>query len=256
MSLLILPNSAWQYAAQIKPTDTSNVNTTDTVGIENVVGGHRHHFWQTSTADRRLVYVDLSARMNATHCIVAGATDFANHSFKVLSWSDYSATMTTEYDSGAAFAGPYVGKQSSDFIYEFAARRTAREGFGIELAAGTGGGWIKTVNKMYFADAFTINFGSIVRFTPSRFPERYTYRKQTYLIEERWSLVADNLTAAEKASFEGIYNLHDEPVFIYDSSGDIIPYKLLHGMISNYIVTALFNDMYRIDFEVLAIRNK
>lgn len=257
MSILLLANSGWRYAAQIKPTDASDVNTTDTTGIQNVVAGPRHINWVSgSTAVRRLAMVDISGRINCTHVVLADASNFNNHQISVLSYSAYPATPTTEYTSADPFVGPYIGKRSTDFVVPFAARKTALQAVVLNLLSGTGGVYTKTVNKFYVADSLTLSYPGVTGYRPLKFPSRFVYKQNAWLVEDEWSFSASGLTQDEKNTFEGIYLLKQEPVFLYDAAGTLISYKLLHGIITNHQFVQSHDNLYNLRFSISTLRNK
>lgn len=255
MSVVLLANTVWHDAAQIKPTDSSDVDTTDTSTAQSVVGGQRHLYWaQSGTADRKLVYVNKAGNLNCSHVVVADAINHSGHTLKVVTYSGYTASPTTQYDSGSSFSGPYVGKQSKDFVYALASRVTNQQAIALSLEAGSGGNWAKTVTKFYACDGLTFNYPGVASYRPLAFPSRHSYKRNFFLVDEEYKLYFDAVSRADKETFERLPNLMGEPVFLYDSAGGLLPDKLLHGIITAVEVSARFDDLYRIDITLNTLR--
>lgn len=253
MSLALLVNSAWQVAAQLKVTDTANVNTSDQTGIENVGGGQRWQYWQSgATADRRLAYINKNGGMGCSHVVLARADRHVGHQVVIHSWSTYSSASTTEYDSGANFNPTLLGPRLQDYVW--AITTASKQALSLTLQAGAGGNYTKLVNQLYFANALTLSFPTKVTIERLPFPSQYLYNRESYLVDEQWEIQAEKLSKADVATFEQLYLLQRQPLFIYDSLGTVITTGLLHCILQNFQVVQGFNDIYAVKLTCLALR--
>ena len=87
-----------------------------------------------------------AGNLNCSHVVVADAINHSGHTLKVVTYSGYTASPTTQYDSGSSFSGP-VGKQSKDFVYALASRVTNQQAIALSLEAGSGGNWAKLLQS-------------------------------------------------------------------------------------------------------------
>lgn len=253
MSLQLLVNSVFANTAQLKVTDTSNADTTDQAGIYTITGASRQLAWTSNaTADRRLVYINKAGTLSCTHVVLTRADKHLNHTLNIHSFETYSSSATLQYNSGAAFADTLIGPLGQDWVR--AQTMTSKQGLSLSFLAGTGGNYTKVVHSLYFCTAFALNYPGPVTAKPQRLGERHQVKHNSFLIDERRIYTAENLTKAEITQFEQLYKLKENPVFLYDADGTVIPDKLAHGMIGDYVISKQFNDLLTIEFAFSTLR--
>lgn len=252
MSIKFLVNSAWQNAVQLGAFNNAGAEIAQT-NLENLTGGQRWQFWESATTDDVQVrYINRAGNLTCTHVVITRADRIAGHQLYLGYWSTYTGSSTNPYDSGASFAGPYVGRRSLDFVYAMA--QSSKQAFGAYFLGGTGGAYTRRVHQVYFSNAFTFSYPGPVSKKPLAFPSRYIVGRQAYLVDEEWSFIFDGVSKADVQTFEALYNLRTEPLFIYDDAGTLIDFKLLHCIVQDYQVTALVDQTYIIEVKALALR--
>lgn len=257
MPLVVLTNSVWSAAARLVSTDNTHAEQADQTGLQSISGGHNHYTWtQSGTADRFIVYVNKVGGLACTYLVVTHADAFNGHQVQITSWTSYSGTSTTEFDSGTSFAETLVGPQSKDWVR--AVTCSSKEALGLNLTAGTGGNYAKTLYKVYFSTGFTLNYpgaeGSpAVIIEPLPRHSRHFLEKQSFSVTERWTFTAHGLTRTELQTFERLPYLKTDSFFIYDSAGTLISHKLLQCVLESYQIIGVFDNLYAIQFSVLAV---
>lgn len=256
MSLQILTNTVFRDCAQLKVTDTAEVATTDTTGLENVTGGQRWQYWTSgTTADRRIAYINKNGGLACSHVVLTRADLHQNHQIQIHSWSNYTSSATTEYDSGASFAPTLIGPFAQDYVWDLtAASITNKQAMTMAFVAGTGGAYTKKVHQLYFSSALTLNYPGSITIERQKFPTMYLYDRQSYLVDSEFQILAASLTEAEVNTFNNLYMLQRRPIFIYDSAGTLITFKLLHCIIKDFKVVESFHDTYDVQLDVLSLR--
>lgn len=249
MSLLLLPNNVWHDAAQIKVTDSLNVETTDSAGLESVIGGPRSIYWTSGATDaRRIALVNKDGTLSCSHIILARADWHLTKNLSLISWSNYSSTSTTEY-STASFAESLIGPREQDWVYPL--ELSSKQAIGVSFNST---GYTKLVNKFFVSNAITLEHYTAPSFQMLPFPSRHQHLRQQYLVDRVWNISVEKLTKAEVDTIEAIPNLLSEPLFIYDADGTSIYHKLIFGIISDHQVTAAFNDLYQLSLTVRELR--
>jgi hypothetical protein len=253
MSIILLANTVWGSASQLLVTDTSNAATTDQAGIYTVTGTSRHLSWQSgATADRRIVYINKAGTLSCTHMVLTRADRHNTHQVIIRSYSTYSSSTTAEYTSAASFAETLVGAGSTDWVK--AITISSKQALGIDLLAGTGGLYTKYVHSLYFCNALTFDYPESVQLAPLPMWTRVPIKHQSYLVNEQQTYVFNSLTRAEVLAFDQIYRLRENPVFLYDSAGTLIPDKLVHGLIVDRTIVRQFHDLYAIQVQFVTLR--
>jgi len=254
MSLLLLANTVYANTAQLLASDTSNVATSDQAGLYTITGTQRQLAWTSgATADRRLAYINKLGNLSCTHVVLSRADKHLNHTIQIHSFETYTGSSTLQYNSGSAFAETLIGPLGQDWVK--ALTMSNKEALAMSFIAGTGGNYTKVVHSLYFCNAITFSYpGSVIK-QPLPFGARHLVKHQGYLYDEQQIYRASDLTRAELTAFEQVYRLRENPVFLYDSVGGLIPDKLAHGMISNYVVNKRFHDVYDLEIAFLALRH-
>lgn len=254
MSLKILVNSAWENATRLIATDTSNVTTSEDETIENIAGGMPYVFWQSSsTSDRRIVYIDKSSNLSSTHFILLRADRHVGHKINLRKFTSYPSTSSLVTSSNNPIAtADLIGQSNQDLVLDCSA--SSVEALCAEFVAGTGGNYTKYIHQAYFANAFTLNYPGNIDTILAPFPSYYKYKAKSYLIDATISIAANKLTRDEVNDFENLYNLRQEPFFIYDSTGDNIRYKLIHCVLEDYQIEQFQDDFYNIALRVARLR--
>jgi len=253
MSLILLANTVADAAAQIIQTDSSDVATASG-HHECVEQGTRLTYWNAgATAARRIAYINKTNKLSADYMVLLDAVNHVGYSLKTLSWSDYPSTLTT-HETKTLAAEDLVGPNARDYVYAFSSLQSNKEAFGIELASS---GYNKTVTSLYFGVGFEMNYFAAERgLEYSPIPEGaqpVQYKRDLYFLSGQLSFDVGNLTQDDIDSF---YALPDqEPMLLYDASGDILEHKLLHCILLNADIHAAFNDLYAISFSFGVIRD-
>lgn len=254
MPLKLIANTVWEDAARLVLTDTSDVERTDTTGLEHITGGQRWHRWTSdTTADCRIAYVNANAGLSADHAVLCRADAHVGHRVKIRSYATYAGTSTTEYDSGVTFAPTMIGRLTQDYLWELGTL-TGKQGFGFEFSSGTAGVYTKNVYPMYFGNAFVFSYPGSVQIAQLPSPYVYTYQRETYLCDYQWTFSATNVSKADVRTFEALYRAQSSPVFLYDEDATLIDFSLLHGVLLPPVVSAAFNDVHQISFSILELR--
>lgn len=253
MTLILLANTVADAAAQIIQTDSSDVETS-TGHHECVEQGTRLTYWNAGvTAARRIAYVNKTNKLSADYMVLLDAVNHVGYSLKTLSWSDYPSTLTT-HETKTLAAGDLVGPNARDYVYAFSSLQTNKEAFGIELASS---GYNKTVTSLYFGAGFEMEYFAAERgleFVPvAEGSAPIQYGRDLYFLSGQLSFDVGNLTQDNIDSFNALPD--DEPMLLYDSSGDILEHKLLHCILLDSEVYAAFNDLYAIRFTFGVIRD-
>lgn len=257
MPLVILTNTVWEDAARVVVTDVSYAQTADITGLQSITGGHNHYSWsQTGTDDRFITYVNKAGGIACNYVVVTRANAFNGHQVAITSYASYSGTAGTEFDSGTSFAETLTGLYGRDWVRALSV--SGKEGIGINLTAGSGGNYAKTLYKVYFSTGFTLNYPGVegspaVVITPLPQHSRFFLQKQSFAVNERWVFTAHGLTRAEFQTFEQLAYLKTDAFFIYDSAGTLIPFKLLHCVLESYQVLGVFDNLFAIQFSVLQV---
>lgn len=249
MSIVLLPNNVWTSSAQTDITDTSNVSiAADAPNFENMAGGPRSlAFTSSGTGALRAVYVNKAGTLEATHVILARADLHSGKALDVRSWTSYPSTSVQEYNY-PSFAETLVGRNSQDFVATLGA--TGKQALGMSFTST----YTKTITKMFFSSGLTLPNSQGTQVQYLGFPSRYTYKRQTYLIDERWRFAFVGISRDDVAAFEAIPNLMSEPMFVYDSTGDQIPCKLLHGIITDRRVASFADDLHTLTISMDMLR--
>lgn len=252
MSLQFLVNSAWQNAVQLGAFNNAGTEMAQT-NLENVTGGQRWQFWESATTDDLQVrYINRAATLSCSHVVITRADRIAGHQLYLGYWGAYTGSSTNPYDSGTNFAGPYVGRTGRDFIY--AMTQTGKQAFGAHFLGGVGGAYTKRISQIYFSNAFTFSYPGPAQKRPLPFPSRYIVGRQAYLVDDEWTLIFDGVSRADVLTFESLYNLRTEPLFIYDSAGTLIDFNLLHCIIQDVQITAIQDDSHVVEVTALSLR--
>lgn len=253
MPLVLLPNTAWAVAAQTDIQTVAGVSiASEAPYFGSLAGGPRSlSYTQTAdTDDRKFIYINKAGTLDCTHVVWARA-DLHNNGARgvqIVSYSNYPSVSATEFSTGV-FSQTLVGKNMQDWVFPLSA--SGKQALALNL---TTVAYTKQVAKLFFSKGITFNYPQQVTTKHLPFPSRYIYRRQAYLIDEAWQFTFENMTRAEVAAFEAVPNLLSEPLFLYDAAGTQIPYKLIHGIISDHQVTQIHNDNHTLTLTMDALR--
>jgi hypothetical protein len=231
-------------------TDTSNVATADTAGLENVIGGPRSLAWSSSDSGaRRVVMVNKAGGLGCSHVVVARADQHAGKNLSVLSWSSDPATSTTEF-STSSFGETLIGPRAQDWVLPL--ELSGKRAIGLSLNSTD---YVKDVYKLYVSNGLTFDHVVPPSYRILRFPSRHQYRRQVCLVDVEWNFVFENVSREQLDAFKAIPDLLSEPLFIYDEDGYAIRHKLVHGVIADPRATNIFDDVFTLSFTVLELRS-
>jgi hypothetical protein len=252
VSIILLPNNVWAAAAQTDITNVAGASyASEAATFEAIAGGPRSlSYSSTDTDARKFVYINKAGTLNYTHVIWARADlhNNASRGVQINSYSTFPSAGATEFSTGA-FSQTLIGKNSQDWVFPVSGSGKQ----GIELSLTTFG-YTKNVVKFFVSNGITLPNSQQVVTTHLPYLARYTYRRQTYLIDEEWQFTFLEVTKAEVDAFESIPNLLSEPMFVYDTLGTQIPYSLIHGIITDHKVTAVYDDNHTVTFTMDALR--
>ena len=252
MALKLIVNSVWQNCPQVKVTDLSDAATADTDNPANFVGGPRHiRYAQSGTGDRRFVYVNKAGGLTCDTLVIADASSFVGHGVQVHSWATYTGATTVAF-SASAFAETLYGPNGSDWVASLGTI-SSKQAFGVDIFAGTGGAFSKVVNKIFFGTAYTFNYNYDLQISPNW--SRVLLRRQSYLTEYQATLSVEGLSKTELDSFQALYNLLEEPFFLWDSDGTRLSQRLWYVITLELRISPRFDDLYDVSFVLYRLRS-
>lgn len=249
MALKLLTNRAWADCSTFKVTNSSDVETADTLTL-NMVGGARHlAFTQAGTAGLRVVYVNKNNKLTFDTFVMVNASAHVGHAFQLISVASYPGTLTTHVTS--TNWAPTLVNGGRDFV-QGGLSVTNAEAVGIVLDSGTGGAYTKTINKLYFSTAFALpQFGGM-QMSPNW--TTITVKRTRYAVDEQRTLTITGLTKAQVSTLQSLPNLLTEPCFIWDDAGQFFSENLYHALITQMSVNQQFNDLYSVTFTLYRLR--
>lgn len=253
MAIEIIANDAARDCARVIATNGVDSAFASQSGIQNVTGGPRHLYYTGAGSNTlRVVYNNASGALAANRCVLVRADRHETHAVGVYRWATYTGSPTV-LDSTSNFSETLVGPLETDWVVEFDA--TTGQAFGVEFDSGSGGSYSKVVQQIYFGTAFT--FDKVEQVARTILPKfsRHSVKRQSYQVREEFNFVATNLTRSQVSSFQAIYRLKDEPLFLYDSQGIQIVDHLLHGFVTDYSVNTDYDNLHTVSlsFAVLEI---
>lgn len=254
MPLKILTNNCFKLTSSLKITDTSNVETSEQYGSENLVFGSPHLYWKSSdTAEKRIAYIDKSGRLTSTHFVLVRADRHLGHKINLYKASNYASSISSIVSSNDPIvSADLIGKYSQDLVLEASA--TSQQALIAEFKSGTGGVYTKYIHQCYFSNAFTINYPSSYIYAKLSFPSYYNFKNKSYLIDGRFKLSVNGLTQSEVDQFQNLYKVRQEPFCIYDSSGDYFRYNLVHCLLETYSKVQIDDDTFILSLDLVELR--
>lgn len=251
MALKVLVNTAWQQAAALFVTDLADAATTDSAQLSNVVGGPLHLAWtQSSNTDRRIVYVNKSGGITVDYLVMVNAAAYNGHGVDVRSWATYTGASTA-ISTSSNFAGTLIGEKTKDYVLSLGAQSN-KQAVGVDIYAGSGGNYTKTVNKIFFASAFTLNYP--VDLAQVSAWGSTVIKRQAYHYSEALTLQIEPMTKAEWQSLQGLYRIKEEPFFLYDPEATRLMDGLWYVVTQSLTAEPLYNDHYRVTWNLLRLR--
>lgn len=251
MALKVLVNTAWQQAAALFITDLADAATTDSAQSANIIGGPLHLSWtQSGTTDRRLVYVNKSGGITVDHMVMVNAAGNNGHGVDVRSWATYTGASTA-ISTTTNFAASLIGEKSKDYVLALGTQSN-KQAVGIDLYGGTGGAYAKTVNKIFFASAFTLSYP--MQLATSAAWGSIVIQRQNYHYSEALSLLIEPMTKAEWQSLKGLHKITSEPFFLYDPEATRLLDGLWYCVTQQLTAEPLYDDYYRVNWTVLRLR--
>jgi hypothetical protein len=260
MSIWLLANTVGDNAAQIVATDTSDSSSgINQTGVASIKGGPRHLKWTAShaTAARRLAYVNKSGGLVADFCVIVDAKAHDGKQVDIVEFTTYGTTES-DVDSRTLADSDYVGTSGRDFVHQFSAKQSSKQGFAVEFA---GTDYQKTARQIYFSEG--LEFADMPDFATIQI-ERVGYHAEPvehfgsfYHLEALASFKVSEVSRADLNTFLGLWK--EDPVFFYDSSGSsqvgtAIEDKIWHSIIMNYRVLPVHDDSNEIEFDIGILR--
>ncbi len=245
MSIELIFNTVWRDCARVLPTDSSNVATADTTDIENITRGPRHFDWaQSGTAVRRLVYESQSANLSANRAVITRADRLAS-GYTLRKYAAYPGTATTIENSGSP--PTCIGQNSQDYVASFTAA-ASQEAFSLEFLGSSS----KKVNKFYLGTAIEFTRPQSCTIVP--FWDMYRVGRKHYLCSQILSIRFAHVSQSIVDTLEDMHLQKDEPCFFHDPEGGHLTDKLWHGVLSQPVVTPIFNNSYDVDLQMFRLR--
>lgn len=252
MPLKILTNSAAAGMARVTITDTSNASAGDEAGIESILGGPR---WVShssgSTGDRRYVYINKTTGLSCDYVVMPNMDRHNGHGVTLRHYSTYTASTITDFTT-TNFAETLYGPTEKDWYRAFSA--SSKAALAVDLVAGTGGNYTKTVNQIFFSTAHTLNYPGPITRRPLRTPSPHLYRRRMFQVQEEISFSAENLSRAQVAAFLALPKLKEEPCFLLDEDGTRIAERLLHVIVTDYKIEPFGDDKHFLYVNAFVLR--
>lgn len=250
----LLVNSVWGDAAQLRVTDSSDVETSDGAGVQNITSGPRHLEWtQDGTAERRLVYVEKGGTLTYDTVVVTRADRYETHGVQIADYATYTGSATTRFTS-TNFAETLIGEDSLDYVLEIGSTISSKQAVSLTLSSGTGGAYSKTVNKFYACSSLELNNVKSAAVRPEKRATSVIIDRRAYQVSKGVRLQFEMVTDSQLNSLDTLYRLREEPFFIYDSSGLWLQEKLLHVVLSGAPVVKSFNDLHEVELNLKTLR--
>lgn len=246
MPLKILTNTVWYNAARVFVANGSHSPTAEQATIENITGGHNHYSWVSAdTAGKYIVYANkTNDNITCDHVVLTRADRHSTRDIQIRKFSTFSSSETTEYTAGGSFGPTMIGVNATTWVQTLSVSN--QEAVALLMNST----YAKTVDKLYFSQAYTLSYPGSVRYNPYPLNTKILLGKQAYEVTGQWQFRADNLTRAEVEDLETWPYLKTEPFFIYDSDGTLIKYKVIHCVLENLQIGARQNDIYEVQFVV------
>lgn len=249
MSIWLLANTVGVLAPETRVTDASNVKVpeAESRGIDVIRGGPRSLKWrQSGVSARRIWYVNKWRDFKADFCVWVGARHRAGTIYNIRrSNGDYSNMVTVK--SGVV-NGPYSGMAGEDLVFQFPEESAAM--FGLE----TGGG--VEMRQLYFGKSLEFERvppQSVVQFQPvpvwapavrhaGNYYKLHATSQITFVVDD------DLLVSYQRLP-------KDDPVFLWDPSGDHIRHRLWHCLVSQEQVVRLDDNLNTLTLDVNILKH-
>lgn len=250
MPLKILTNTVWYNAARVFVADGSHNPTAEQTYIENITGGHNHNYWVSSdTAGKYIVYANkTNDNLTCSHVVLTRADLHLTRDIQIRRFPTFPSSEATAWTASGNFAPGFIGVNTTTWVQEVSC--TNQEAIALLMNST----YSKTINKLYFSNAFTLSYPGSVKYAPFPLNSKIVLNKQAYMVTGRWQFRADNLTRAEIEDLEMWPYLKTEPFFIYDADGTLIKYKVIHCLLESLQISARQDDIYEIIFSAFELK--
>jgi len=151
-----------------------------------------------------------------------------------------------------------IGPYAQDYVVSYDSAPVTGYGFAIELYRDDTGDRVYQVSKLFFSSALTLGtepkIGEAgwervdVEFTPLE-------GSFAYACERRFTLTWEWVTKTKLEAFLALPQLTNWPLVLYDSGGDVIPWKLEHCLVENFQYQLMAKGYYKLTAAFLRLRH-
>lgn len=245
MTLWLLPNTAGDVSAFVQ----LGAGISDAAGYlrASIFGGSRSEHYQLNgaTSDSHTLAPTSAnnpagaADMFGTHVVVARMDWSLNNQAGLASIRlNYSPGMgggtQTAIPISAVTTADLVGPTRQDYVRQFT-RVGATQWLWRHLYNSTTGG---QYCKLFISDGFHFGVGPTKEVSVrelSEFPyARPIKASQEFQVEAEFSLTWRHVTLAKLIEFRNLTKLYYWPLFVYDDTGEFIPWKLEHVIVTGW----------------------
>lgn len=147
------------------------------------------------------------------------------------------------------------GVDDSDCVYEFT-DYLDQEAIGVLCGNGDGAAFTEDLSKFYIgADFLEIqDIGWPVVENPVRQNSAKKIGSEYYRVEKSLQITLNNLTRTEANGIEDLIGL-DEPIVLFDKTGDHLRDNIYHCVVESYDITAKYNDLYTLSMTALRLKH-
>ncbi len=257
MSLKFLPNHVGDLASSLAMITGSTASG----DIYDLISGPRNTYWRgTASSSAVSPGYSLAANYVANYLVIARADKMVT-----LAGSQVRAMQKSSGGSWSAISGTTIstlaaanltGYRSQDLVIDVSGATNYR-GYGIEMdSAGTEA---MTFTKMYASAGFSFAMPPVFAQPWVDIPEsdRWFRPQQTsyeYETEKQFKL-GFPATRAEMTSFKALPMLLKWPLFLYDTAGDVFPWKLEHVVIEGWIETVIEDDRHFVEITLRRLKH-
>jgi len=204
-----------------------------------------------------------AADVACTHLVVARADWMVTQSgarvraFQKSSGGSWSAISGADYPH--LRAGDLIGPRSQDLVLDISGATNYR-GFAVHFDSFlAGNAEAMMISKMYASVGFSFAMPPVFAQPWVDIPEsdRWFRPQQTlyeYETEKQFKL-GFPATRAEMTSFKALPMLLKWPLFLYDTAGDVFPWKLEHVVIEGWIETVIEDDRHFVEITLRRLKH-
>jgi hypothetical protein len=260
VSLVFLTNYAGQVGSGMSAAGFAGTDTG--FDAQDVISGPRSTLWKSAAATtERAVAYEFTSPVTCDYFVVARADKLLTKNTSRVRLLQKSAVGAWTYVSGVDYfpllASHLVGIRSQDLV--FAASPSQFYGYALESDQLGATAESMLVSKFYGCSSFS--FDRPLKQDPSfedvgpkdlATPLRAT---GPYAVEKRLRMTFENVSAASLAAFKALPRLRSWPLFIYDSTGVIWPWRLEHVLVDGWDEAYVAPNQFTLSLSFLRLRH-